>query len=165
MISQKIKIVLEGIFLILISTIIGACSAKMIDGTKLNLNIEVLKSNAWINLMPGINMKPTFHFNGEIKIKNTSEDLVKDLKLQEIDFYTDSTLLFKFIPVFKNKMDDSVNTISPLGESYFTFNSPKGLVIKSELVPQKFCNALLKFSSEGKTFEYKIDNIKVEKVY
>ncbi len=159
------KKIIVGIFFLVILTLLEGCFAKLDDNEKLDISIELLKSNAWINLMPGINMQPTFHFAGELKIKNNSGETVRELKLQEINFYFDSTLVYKFVPVFKKKMDDSSNNISSSGEEIFAFSSPKGLKLKSELNSQKLFNAVLRFSSGGKIFEFKIDNIKVEKVY
>ncbi len=165
MISQKIRKIFFGILIILVPIFIGACSAKMIGNSKLNLSIEILKSNAWINLMPGINMKPSFHFTGEVIIKNNSSDIIKNLNLQEIEIYTDSILVYQFSPKFLNKENDSTNSILSSEEKTFSFSSPKGLILKNELNQKKMCNALLKFSAEGATIECKIKNIQIEKVY
>ncbi len=161
----KFQKIIIWVFIFFISFFIGACSAKMSNDTKINLSVEVLKSNAWVNLMPGMNMKPTFHLIGEVKIINNSGDIIKDINLQEVYIYSDSILVYKFIPEFKSKENDSTNSIFPSAEKIFTFNSPKGLVLKKELNQQKLCNALLKFSSEGKTIDCMIENIKIEKVY
>ena len=162
---QKIKIILFGFAFIIISMLMVECASKLNNNTKLNIDVQVLSYNAWINLMPGINMRPTFHFTGKIIIENNSADLVKYLKLQEIDIYSDSILIYKFAPIFKSEINDTLNNILPSSEKVFTFMSPKELLMKNGFDPQKHFSALLKFSSEGNIFEYKINNIKVDKVY
>ena len=138
------------------------CAEKMPGNNKLNLTINVIKSYAWINLMPG--GKPSFHFSGEVNIKNNSDEPVANLELQQIAVLDDTLEVLNFKPVFTNQDDKTSYNFQPKEVKDFSIAAPNKMNI-AKLNDLKVVSLLLKFSSEGKTFDYKIDSVKIEKVY
>ncbi|MGA7720985.1 MAG: hypothetical protein WCA84_07395 [Ignavibacteriaceae bacterium] len=128
----------------------------------LNLIINVVKSYAWINLMPG--GKPSFHFSGKIKIENISEESIESLRLRQITIYKDTLEILKFIPEFINLNDKSKNNFQPKESMEFSIAAPDKMKIDS-LLNVNLVDLLLNFTSGGKTFIYKIENVKIERVY
>ncbi len=152
-------------FVFLLSLIfLEGCNSEVSKGFKLNLCINLLKENAWINLMPGLT-QPTFHFVGNIKIKNEENETLKNLKLEEIKIFRDDTAVYNFQPVFNVNTNDSTSNIHPQEEKVFTFRTPDGLKAASDLNLDRNFSASLLFTCEGRTFEFIIPKIKIEKVY
>ena len=140
----------------------GCCAEKLPDNNKLNLIINVVKSYAWINLMPGA--RHSFHLSGEIKIQNNSDEPITNLKLWQITVYDDSIEVLKFKPLFSNLKDKSVTGFIPKDLKDFSIAAPDKINI-DKFRNLKVINLLLKFSSDDKTFDYKIDNVEIERVY
>jgi len=138
------------------------CAEKMPGNDRLILTINAAKSYAWINLMPG--GKPSFHFSSEIKIQNDSDEPVANLNLQQITMYDDTVEVLQFKPVFINRKGGSDNIILPNGIKDYSITSPDKINI-DRLNNLKVINLILKFSSEGKTFNYRIESVKIERVY
>jgi hypothetical protein len=141
---------------------ISGCAEKMPENNNLNLIINVVKSYAWINLMPG--GIPSFHFSGELKIENNSEKLIKNLMLRQITIYDDTLEILKFTPRFIDLNSKSNNYFQPGELKKFSVAAPDRIKVDN-LLNVKLVNLLLNFSSGGKTFVYKIENIKIERVY
>ncbi len=150
------------LYLLLAYSFIDGCSGKMHVNNDLNLIINVVKSYAWINLMPG--GKPSFHFSGKIKIENISEESIESLRLRQITIYKDTLEILKFIPEFINLNDKSKNNFQPKESMEFSIAAPDKMKIDS-LLNVNLVDLLLNFTSGGKTFIYKIENVKIERVY
>jgi hypothetical protein len=112
--------------------------------------------------MPG--GKPSFHFSGEVKIKNNGEDPIANLKLQQIGLYDDTLEVLKFKPVFTNQKDKANSNFQPKDVKDFLITAPNKMNI-DKLNDHKVISMLLRFSSESKVFDYRIDNVKIERVY
>jgi len=150
------------IFISIVYGLFEGCSTKIPDSNKLNLDINIVKINVWLNLMPG--GRPSFHISGELGIKNENRERLENLKLRQVVIYHDTLELIKIIPLFKIKNNLNDSTLHPGESKNFLISAAEKTDIKN-LGNVKLINLLLMFSSEGKTFEYKIDNIEVERVY
>lgn len=153
------KIILSFIIAYFLSE---GCAEKMPGSNKLNLTINVVKSYAWVNLMPG--GRHSFHLSGDIKIKNNSDEPVTNIELQQIAIFNDTLEILKFKPIFNGGSDKSGYNIQPKDEKDFSITAPDKINI-DKLNDLKVVSLLLKFSSEDKTFDYKIDSVKIERVY
>jgi hypothetical protein len=157
--NTAIKVSLFSLMLCLIT--IG-CAGTMPDSNQLVITVKTLKLAAWINMMPG--GKPSFHLSGEIEIKNTGDEIVSTLNLDQIAIYNNTTDVYKFKPVFNNKKEAADNDILPKAQKDYFIASP------DKINTDKFKNLdsiklLLSFSSGGKRFEFETDNIKIQRVY
>jgi hypothetical protein len=121
--------------------------------------------------MPG--SSPSFHITGEVRIKNQDKDIAANLILQEIIIYRNNEEIIKFIPLFKYEnnpgnldTNDQINyNIKPGEEKNFSFNTNGNIKVNKELQDTQTADAVLKFSSAGKLYDYRIENIKVERIY
>jgi hypothetical protein len=140
----------------------GGCAEKLPGSNKLNLKINMVKPYSWINLMPG--MIPSFHFSCEVLIQNNGGEPVENLQLQRVTVYEDTLELLKFKPEFINRKDPSNNNIQPEELTEFSVSAP-GKIKIDNLKKVEVINLLLYFTSMDKPFIYKIDNVKIERVY
>jgi len=112
--------------------------------------------------MPGA--RHSFHLSSEIKIQNNSDKPITNLKLWQITVYDDTIEVLKFKPLFNNLKDKSVTRFIPKDLKDFSITAPDKINI-DKFRNLKVINLLLKFSSDDKTFDYKIDNVEIERVY
>jgi hypothetical protein len=112
--------------------------------------------------MPGA--RHSFQLSGEIKIQNNSDEPISNLKLRQITVYDSTIEVLKFIPVFNNLKDKSITSFLPKDLKYFSITAPENINIDN-FKNLKVIDLLLEFSSDDKTFDYKIGNVKIERVY
>ncbi|MDR3627828.1 MAG: hypothetical protein P4L45_13385 [Ignavibacteriaceae bacterium] len=134
----------------------------MQDSNSLDITVDQVKLNAWFNLMPG--SKPSFHLLGKLNIKNNNNNTIENLKLQQGIIYNGTTEVVKFTPVVTNQANGSGFNVLPKETKEFTFALPDKIRIEN-MADIKEINLLLKFSSNGKTYDYAINNVNIEKVY
>jgi len=152
----------NNLFFLIVIFLYGGCAEKMPENNKLNLTINVIKSYSWINLMPG--GEPSFHLSCELRIKNNSDVPVENLKLQQVIMLDDTLEILKFKPLFVNRKNKSDMSLLPNEAKDFSIAAPDKINI-DKLSDNKVVSLLLNFSSEGKMFEYKIDSVKIDRVY
>jgi hypothetical protein len=163
MFERNMKAVIRNnLFFLIVMFLYGGCAEKMPENNKLNLTINVVKSYSWINLMPG--GEPSFHLLCEIRIKNNSDVPVENLKLQQVSMFDDTLEILKFKPLFVNRKIKSDMSLLPNEAKDFSISAPDKINI-AKLKDNNVISLLLNFSSEGKTLEYKIDSVKIDRVY
>ena len=121
---------------------------------KNELNLDILESVSWVNLMPGTS--PKFHVSGKLTLlkgENYSNDTTE---LKYIKIYQSGEELYYIMPkVIKNKEGD-VNT--------FTYSTIKGLSIKDQLKTKEPVVFELIFLDNKEELKFRINNVKVEEV-
>lgn len=160
MYKMKLKIFIAAVLLIFFYGC-GNCGCG--DGDKLQLQIEIQKLDAWFDLMPG--GAPSFHFAGDLIIKNISDDPVKSLLLRVVKVFQDGKELYSISPEFSPISQDDDKSIAGESEKTFLFNTSKKIPIKDEMDMQRQIEMHLLFSDEGKEFIFKIENLTVEYIY
>ncbi len=152
------------VFLMTIITfVVGGCGSNISQNSNLNLKVNLHDASAWLNLMPGNNS--TFHFRGRLNILNAGKDTVKSLKMPEVEIYLDSTLIYKLKPIFINSENSGDFILPPKAVKHFSFGLPDGIKIKREISGGASVNARFILDSGGGKYIFRINNIKVEKVY
>ncbi len=155
--AVKFSKYLFAVFLVLYSS----CAGNLGRQNEMNLKIDIVKLNAWVNLMPG---KPNMlYINGNIKIRNVKNEFINELELMEIRLLQDDEKVSAFKPVFY--ADNGSPHISPGEEKFFTLKTPGGLKILDKLNMNKPLELLLEFASGKETYSYKVEKIKIEKIY
>jgi hypothetical protein len=153
--------ILRSNYIIIVYLLLAGCAGKVPDTNSLNITIDMVKLNAWFNLMPG--SKPSFHLLGKLNIRNNNTEPLENLKLQQGIIYNGSTEVAKFSPVVDQSNASGYN-ILPKEIKEFSFALPEKIKIDN-ITEMKEVNLLLTFSSKGKTYDYTINNINIERVY
>ena len=121
---------------------------------KNELNLDIVESVSWVNLMPGTS--PKFHVSGKLTLlkgENYSNDTTE---LKYIKIYQSGEELYYIMPkVIKNKEGD-VNT--------FTYSTIKGLSIKDQLKTKEPVVFELIFLDNKEEFKFRINDVQVEEV-
>jgi hypothetical protein len=143
--------------------VFAACScSKNLEGN-MDLEIEIIKVDSWLNLMPG--GPGSFHISGDFKFTYKDENEIVDLDLTRINIYQDEKILYSFRPFFTYNLKKTDTASYSENAKEITFGTSPGLPIVRELDPDKPISAELEISSGGKNLKYMIDDITVEKAY
>jgi hypothetical protein len=149
------------ILLIVISAILAGCNPSLNEGRKLNLKINLVKINAWINLMPG--KETSFHISGTVNIKNNEENTLSDVHLRGIvitqgkDLVSQSKILFNSL--------SGENIIEPNSNLNFDFKASMNMNMMNNINRNNPIAIEFLFTSSGKNFNFKSDKIKIDKIY
>jgi len=145
----------------LILGLITGCNNSLNNGKKLDLNVNIIEVNAWQNLMPG--KEPSFHLSGKIKIINNEESSLINLILRGIIISQGSESVLQSHVFFNTLSGD--NDILPNSEKVFNFKTSMNMEKINRININKVISLKLLFTSGGKNYNFKVDNIKIEKVY
>ena len=119
---------------------------------KNELNLDILESVSWINMMPGTT--PKFHVSGKLNLlkgENYSND---HTELKYIKIYQAGEELYYILPkVIKTKEDDM---------STFIYSTIKGLSVKKQLNSKEPIVLELIFLDNKEELKYRINDILVE---
>lgn len=137
------------------------CSGSKTTGNELAINIDPVKVDSWVNLMPG--SETSFFVNGLLRIKNNSDFDIDTLKLR-LNVYQDENMLYSIKPIIDPSAEEKSSFKSGLEREY-TFAVEKGLKLNKALNFDKPVNLEFMFSAKGKLYTYKLDSIKIEKAY
>ncbi len=137
------------------------CAGNISKQNNLKLNIEIVKLNAWINLMPG--QTNLFYLSGNLRIRNIKNEFLNDLQLSEVRLLQNDKIVHVIKPVFY--ADNGSAHIAPGEEKFFTLKTAGGLKIINKLNMDSPLDLQLKFVNEKSTYIFKISSIKIEKVY
>lgn len=149
------------IFLLAFMILSAGCAGKLPDNNKLNIDVDSIKVVVWINMMPG--SRPSFHLSGELKIQNLGSQVLDGITIQQCIISRDTTEVLKFKPVFSKK-NQGGNNLNPGETGSFSLASPDNVDF-TKLNNLNSANILFELSSGGKYFEFKIDNVKIDRVY
>lgn len=163
MINTKIRYCIYSFVMLIFSFALENCGGNIVKDSVMNLKIEVKNKYAWLNLMPGDNSG--FYFKGSLGITNSGKDTVRNLKLSELKIYRGDSLIYKIRPIFISTESKDDYNIPPKVEKRFSFQLPKGIKAYKEIMSGLPIDAEFIFSSDQRLYEYRFNNIKVEKVY
>ena len=149
------------VYLIIITGIITGCNSSLNDGKKLDLKVSLVKINAWENLMPG--KETSFHISGTVNIKNNDEVTLSGIYLRDIVISQGNELVSQSHVLFNPLSGE--NSILPNSETIFDFKTSMNLDKIKRININNSISIELLFTSFGKNNNFKIDNIKIEKVY
>lgn len=152
---KNILLFLLGVFYL------TGCSGSKVTGNELAINIDPVKIDSWVNLMPG--SEYTFFVNGLLRIKNNTDFDIDSLKLR-LNVFQGDNMIYSIKPVIDASSEERTLFKSGI-EREFTFSVEKGLKINKDLNYDKPVNLEFMFSAKGKMCTYKLDSIKIEKVY
>ena len=148
-------------FSVFIIMMLFGCAGSVSKQHELNLQIEIVKLNTWVNLMPG--KTNLFYLSGNIRIRNIKNEYLNNLELNEVTLLQDDKVVHVVKPVFY--ADNGSPHISPGEEKFFTFKTVAGLKILDKLNLNIPLDLKLKFVDGEAAYIYKINNVKIEKVY
>lgn len=157
------KIILSFILILLFTGSFFSCSKDEMKVDSLNISVEILKFDSWINLMPG--GSPTFHFAGDISITYTGKDSTEYIKMTKVEVFQNSKKLYDEIPYYNEKRRMADSHFYKDSPRDFLFGSEQNIKIVSELDTDKPVDFEFTFTS-GETNKIVILNkVKVERVY
>ena len=138
------------------------CSTHL-SSSKLNINVEFQKIDAWLNLMPGSGHK--FFIAGKYSVENNTDSTIKKMDLKQVNIYQDKKLIYSFVPLVTDVTMSESNAFSAKQTRNFLFGTDSGLNQKDDLNLEKNISAKFVFASDNKYYELTSENIKIEKVY
>lgn len=148
------------IFLIGVLYLTG-CSGSKETGNELAINIDPVKVDSWVNLMPGD--EPSFFVTGLLRIRNNNDFEIDSLKLR-LNVYQDDNILYSIKPAIDASAEEK-SIFKPGIEREFTFAVERGQKINKNMNFDKPVDLEFMFSAEGKLCCYKLDSVNVEKAY
>jgi hypothetical protein len=149
--------------LIIILIFSGCSGKKSTAADSLKISVKHTYIYAWLNLMPG--GPSSFHITGNLRITNDDNSSVNNITLSEVIIYQDNAVIYKISPVFETIHREEDYFLKKNEVKEFRFSTDSRLSISPELESDNSIDAELIFSSEGKTFEYIIKDILIEKTY
>lgn len=152
------------LLLLFIPFIISSCASSEKVNYNLDLSIEKLEINAWLNLMPGTS-PGKFHLTGEVTLKNRGSDEIKNIELNNITVYSNEEVVYTLKPYFSpnNKKDNYDLGINK--EKEFSFGTDNVLKIDERLEKNNKIDVKLEFISEQGSIYFRFHDIEVERAY
>lgn len=152
--------------IIVSSLVLDGCSTSRIikTGGTLNLFVQTTMMDVWVNLMPGTN-GPKLHVLGEANVKNLSNESIRNLIIRNIEVFQKNEFLFSFTPNFNEQnVTGSLEFLS--GEiRLYAFGTKTGLALVNNLNLNQPISFLLEFSSGGKNYYARVEDINIRRVY
>jgi hypothetical protein len=144
--------------------IFSGCGGQKESGNNLlNISVKHTYIYSWLNLMPG--SPSSFHITGNLRITNSGNAAVDNISLIEITISQNNFVIYKFSPEFETIHPEEDHSLRKNEVKEFRFNTNTRLSISPELKADKTIDAKLIFSSGGRTSEYMIKDIVIEKAY
>jgi hypothetical protein len=150
------------IILLILLPVFFSCSSGEITNDSLKISVTHTYVYSWLNMMPG--SPPSFHITGNLRIMNYRDGSINDLSLNEIVITQDNNVIYKFKPAFETIHSFEDYSFKKNEVKEFRFSSSR-LSIAQELNADKTIDAGLSFTSGGKTLEYMISDITIERTY
>ncbi len=147
-------------FLILSSI---SCSGLK-EANNVDVDLKILEVNAWLNLMPGFS-PGSFHLSGEFAVYSDTNNVIKDVELENILVFSNNELLYNIKPVFKYSRNETDDSLSLKNIEVYQFYNESGLEIKEVLMANNLINVEIKFIVEGEEINLLIDDVEVTRAY
>ena len=141
-----------------------ACSSSESLGDNPQVEMTSNHIDAWLNLMPGTT-PGTFHFVGEIKLKNNGDVQIDSLEISNVTVFGDSEVVYTFKPEFNPKPDDSDFSLKPGTNKIFKIRTGKGLKVNEMIIKHRRINLKLELKTNLSEQFFEIKNIKVQRAY
>ena len=163
---MKIKILLVS----LLTLVLSSCSSvkesteesrkpqelEKMESQELQLDIE--KISAWINLMP--NSENKFHISGELKVHDSYKLDLNFITIENVEINQGGQIIYTIKPVVQ--MDDE---LSDKTSKYIRFSTVRGLSRDPRLDINKKVDITIKLTDRNKDFSYFLENVAINKVY
>jgi len=122
------------------------------------MNLKVINSDCWVDLMPGRQRR--FHVSGRLEILNSIKYDLKLVKLKFIKLYQSKKLIYKIIPFIQidKKLSSKKNEV-------IIYSTLRGLLLTKDLDLNKKVNLKFIFYEGSNRFDYKLEGITIKKVY
>jgi len=140
-----------------------SCSPSSQKNEIQNFEVIITEMNTWLNLMPGSPGK--FFLQGEIIIKNLTNETIEEISIDTVKVYSQEKLLFNFIPIFELKNQDGQKILLPDSSVEYRFRTDGGIRLGNIEIPDDKVDVI--FSVTGGSGKYIVDlkNINVERTY
>ena len=147
--------------LLLILTL--SCSHSGQKNEKQNFEVVITEMNTWLNLMPGSPGK--FFLQGEMIIKNLTDETIEDISIDNVKVYSQEKLLFNFSPILEFKNLDGQKILKPGSSIEYRFRTDGGIRLGTIEIPDDKVDVI--FSVTGDSGKYIVDlkNVNVERTY
>ncbi|MFH2032433.1 MAG: hypothetical protein ABIJ40_17685 [Bacteroidota bacterium] len=122
------------------------------------LNLKVIKTYAWINLMP--NLPEKFHISGELELLRSTNYEIQFTDMKTISLFQKGELLYQIRP--KVVVDES---LSDEQKKHILYSTISGVSVHPFHKIDEPMRAEFNFVEGGKEYIYTIEGITLEKVY
>lgn len=143
------------LLILILIPLMSCSSSKSIDN-----QIEVLTINkleCWLNLMPG--GRPTFHYSGEIEIKDVNPE---NITFEYLEFLNEHKVINKSFPLYEVLNVDSVENQKALKMNFY---SPQGIDVTNDMLKTNFIDARMIFRIDDAIIELIQTDIQLLRTY
>jgi hypothetical protein len=150
-------------FLLFFSTLFLSCSSSGQKNEQQKIEADIIELNTWLNLMPG---RPgQFFLQGEIVVKNLSDESFDVISVENIKVYAKEELIFNFIPILevKDQKDDLI--LEPHSSKEFRFRTDGGIRLGSIEIPEDKIDVKFSVTAGIYKYDFELNDINVERAY
>lgn len=131
---------------------------EVVNEPTTDINLELNKLYAWVNLMPG--EQPKFHITGDVVILNEKNVISSETKLVRVKVFQNKNLHYIIKPTVR--MNDEIKSESG---NAILFSTIRGLSLNPGFNYEKPINLVLIFEENEKTYSYPVNDVKIDKAY
>ncbi len=154
---------INHIFIISFMVVLISCSSSKDESEKPGIEVKSYSVDCWLNLMPGAPGK--FFMNGEMKIKNLTEDDINKIEFNRVTVYSNKEVVYTFTPFTETENGGYNLSLKSASEKSFRFGTKRGLKMDERLISNDKIDMSVEMMYDGKKFVYDIKDIKVERAY
>ena len=159
------KKILSLLFIIIISSLTGCASSTTENENEMNVEIEFVTLDSWLNLMPGPGKTGAFHIAGEIKVTNNSDESIRNFTITKIDILIGEEFLSTVKVETRTKYQQPQNIILSGGTSEYQFNTSPGIKLDEKIMNTDSISAKFYFGSDDKSKELLVEEIELTRAY
>lgn len=145
------------IFIVFSLLIFMSCSNSQIQLDKLSEQINIVDTQAWINLMPG--GPGSFHITGEYEIDKSNSE---DLKLKKVIVYADNNIIYD---IKSDNLSDELQIDEIIKKLKYRFNIQPGLKLNDTIRIVETIDIKFIFEFKGREIEKMINDVYLTRAY
>jgi len=134
-----------------------SCSNSQIQLDKLSEQINIVDTQAWINLMPG--GPGSFHITGEYEIDKSNSE---DLKLKKVIVYDDNNIIYD---IKSDNLSDELQIDEIIKKLKYRFNIQPGLKLNDTIRIVETIDIKFIFEFKGREIEKMINDVYLTRAY
>ncbi len=134
-----------------------SCSNSQIQLDKLSEQINIVDTQAWINLMPG--GPGSFHITGEYEIDKSNSE---DLKLKKVIVYADNNIIYD---IKSDNLSDELQIDEIIKKLKYRFNIQPGLKLNDTIRIVETIDIKFIFEFKGREIEKMINDVYLTRAY
>jgi len=123
-----------------------------------DINLELNKLYAWVNLMPGD--QPKFHITGDIIILNEKKVTSADTKLVQVKIFQNNLLHYLIKPTVRDNEE-----MGAVDGTAILFSTIRGLGLNPGFNYEKTIDVVLIFEEGDNSYTYPISDVQIDKAY